>query len=95
MELFKPVSENKGAQIAFYIFEIASLAIFVLGFVISIVEAVTYSSFLWFVESLVTVSMNTLIVYALGRLVDLGYAKVCKCNEKKPEEKKETEAKKD
>lgn len=95
MDLFKPVSENKAARLAFYIFEFASLAIFALGFIICIVEAVNYSSFLWFVESLISVCVNTLIVYALGRLVDLGYAKVCKCNEKKTEEKKEPETKKD
>ena len=71
--IFKPASKNKAGRTLFYIFEIAAVCVGFILFITAIVSAVTASSFLVFMSGLLDVVIYTLVLYGIGRVVDLLY----------------------
>ena len=70
MNLLKPQSNNKTANITFYIFEIVAAVICFIYFVMAIIEAVQFTSFLTFVQGFYTGVIYALILYGIGRIID-------------------------
>ena len=73
--IFKPTTENKSGRVLFYIFEIAALAIGVLYFIMGLVYAIQLSSFAAFVSELLAGVLYMLLLYGIGRIIDLLYTK--------------------
>lgn len=73
MEFFKPTTTNKAGRVLFYIFEIFAACVLLLGFILSIVASVLQKSFMSFVADFMQVVYQTLIIFGLGRIVDLLY----------------------
>ncbi len=73
--LFKASSKNKTARVTFYLFEIAALVIGVILLVMGLANSINYSSFAVFIDGLVSAVMNMLILYGIGRVIDLLAAK--------------------
>ena len=73
--IFKPTTENKCGRVLFYIFEIAALAIGVLYFIMGLVDAIQFSSFAAFISGLLSGVLYMLLLYGIGRIIDLLYTK--------------------
>ena len=73
--ILKPTCENKAGRILFYIFEIAALAVCALYFLIGLIDAIQWGSFMTFLNGLVQGAIYLLLLYALGRIIDLLYRK--------------------
>lgn len=82
----KASSKNTNGKVTFYIFEFAALAVFAIYFILGIIFAAKSSSFAVFVEAFVQSIFYGLVLYGLGRLIDLKLAKA-DCCEKKEEKK--------
>lgn len=67
----KASSKNRIGKTLFYIFEFSALAIFTIQFIIAIIAGATSGSFGIFVESFVSAFIYTLIIFALGKIIDL------------------------
>ena len=85
MNIVKPKSES--GKVIFYIFEICALVVAVLNFVLAIYFAAEYQSFLYFVNEIPTIIVNPLILYGIGRIVDLMCCKA-DCKKKENDDKK-------
>lgn len=72
--IFKPMSKNKAGRTLFYIFEIAALCIGAILFIAAIASAIASSSFIAFITGLMNSAVFTLILYGIGRIVDLLYS---------------------
>lgn len=82
--LIKPVTNNKTGKVTFYIFEITAAALAFLTFISSIVMAAITKSFMTFLEYFLIAVFVFLLVYALGRIIDLNFAnteKKCNCGD--------------
>lgn len=66
----KASSKNHVGKTLFYIFEIASLAIFVIEFIMAIIVG-AQTSFGNFVVAFVSGAIHMLIIFALGKIIDL------------------------
>lgn len=75
MNIFKAQSSNKTTGLIFYVFEICAAAIFFVMFVLSIIYAVQMSSFAVFIETILTAIFNSLVLFGLGKVIDLLDAK--------------------
>ena len=73
--ILKPNTENKAGRITFYVLEISALAVFCIMFISAIVIAALASSFLSFIQWFIMGTVAALVLYALGRLIDLSYVK--------------------
>ena len=89
MDFFKAETQNKTGKTLFYIFEICALVVGVLSLVMAIYYAAVYESFIAFISYLIPVIVDTLVVFGLGKLIDLLY---CKKDCKKQEQKQTTES---
>lgn len=90
MNIVKPKSES--GKVIFYIFEICALVVAVLYFILAIYLAAEYQSFLYFVNEIPTIIVNPLIIYGIGRIIDLMcYKADCKKAEKKEDNDKKAE----
>lgn len=67
--------KSSAGKLLFYIFEIAALVIGVISLVIAIYSSATTASFLVFVSGLVSAVINTLVIYGIGKIIDLLYLK--------------------
>ncbi len=74
--LFTPVCKNNVGKTLFYIFEISALVIGVILFILAIVTAAQAHSFGVFVSGFVTAVINLLVIYGIGKIIDLLYLKV-------------------
>ena len=88
----KAYSKNTTGKVTFYLFEIAALVVCALYFVLSIVRAVQFGDFVTFLEYFMQGVIYGLILYGLGRLIDLKLAKEDHCEHK---EERKTAAKKE
>lgn len=79
---------KKGAgMILFYVFEAFALLLAFVGFIIAIIQAVDYSSFMVFVQSWLSTLGTALIIFGVGKIVDLlYYAHVKTENKETPKE---------
>lgn len=83
----KPSCKNLAGKTLFYIFEIASLVIFVIQFILAIIVGAHFG-FLNFVEAFCSGIINLLLIFGLGKIIDLLYVgKDSNAQEKKQEEK--------
>ena len=73
--IIKPTCENKAGRILFYIFEIAALAVCALYFLIGLIDAIQLSTFMLFVNGLMQGAIYMLLLYGIGRIIDLLYHK--------------------
>ena len=73
--ILKPTCENKGGRVLFYLFEIAALVVGALYFLFGLVDAIQYSSFGAFASGLLTGVVYLLLLYGVGRIIDLLYHK--------------------
>ena len=89
MNIFKPQTENKVGKAIFYIFEISAIVIAFLYLVLTIYYTANLGSFIVFVTYLLQTVFNTLVVYGIGKIIDLHYCKNSCNTQEKPEEKKE------
>ena len=71
MGIFKAQSTNKTTGLLFYIFEICAAAYFFVAFILCIVGAAQAGSFGLFVEAFLTTIFNTLVLFGLGKIIDL------------------------
>ena len=86
MELFQAETQNKTGKTLFYIFEICALVVGVLSLVMAIYYASVYESFVAFISYFIPVIVDSLVVFGLGKLIDLLYCKKeCKKQEQKPQ----------
>ena len=69
----KASSKNKAGKILFYIFEIAAACIGFILFIMSIVNAATFENFSIFIDGFLNVVMSTLIIFGIGKVIDLLY----------------------
>lgn len=84
--LFKSYSKNNVGKITFYIFEFAALAILAAYFIFAIVDIARGADFFWFLQELFQGLFTGLVVFGLGRIIDV----LCAKNEtKKTSEDKE------
>lgn len=67
----KPCSQNKGAKALFYIFEISALCVGVLMFITSIIIVAQGWGFASFIQSLCETVLFTLVLFGLGKMIDL------------------------
>lgn len=87
MNIFKAETQNKTGKTLFYIFEICALIVGFLSLVMAIYYAATYESFMAFVSYLIPAIVDTVVVFGIGKLVDLLYCKKeCKKAEKTEEQ---------
>ena len=96
--LFKSYSKDNVGKITFYIFEFAALAIWAAYFIFAIVDIARGADFFWFLQELIQGFFTGLVVFGLGRIIDVLCAKNQKNETKQPAEKKEenqTEEQKD
>lgn len=73
--MLKANSENKIGKTIFYVFEGCALAVGVILLILGIYYSAQYQSFTTFLEYLANAVVNTLIVFGLGKVIDLMYAK--------------------
>lgn len=66
----KASSKNRIGKTLFYIFEFSALAIFAIQFILSIIAGAR-AGFGIFIESFVSAFVYTLIIFALGKIIDL------------------------
>ena len=82
--IIKPTTQNKTGRLTFYIFEIAGAAFFGILFIAAIVVAALTRSFMTWLEYFMAGIIICLVLYGLGRLIDLSYTKVealtCECD---------------
>lgn len=89
MELFKAETQNKAGKTLFYIFEVCAVIVGILSLVMAIYYAAIYESFVAFISYFIPAIVDTLVVFGLGKLIDMLY---CKKDCKKQEQKQATEA---
>ena len=90
MDFFKAETQNKSGKTLFYIFEICALVVGVLSLIMAIYYGAVYQSFIAFLSYLIPVIVDTLIVFGIGKVIDLLY---CKKECKKQEQPAKTEDK--
>lgn len=89
--MFKASSENKVGKTIFYVFEGCAGFVGLVMFILSIYYSAQLSSFVVFLEYFLNAIVNTLIIFGLGKVIDLMLAKrdeKC-CNAEKESEKEE------
>ena len=85
--LITPNTQNKAGRLTFYIFEIAGAAIFGILFIAAIVMAALTRSFMTWLEYFMAGTIICLVLYGIGRLIDLSYVKAevltcdCECGD--------------
>lgn len=88
--ILKPVSTSKGGKTTFYIFEISALVIGAFFIILSIYNAAQSHSLITFIYEVIQGAIYTLIVYGIGRIIDILNAKgCCKKQEQKDDEEKQ------
>ncbi len=88
MNIFKPQTENSVGKAIFYIFEVCAIIVGLCSLILTIYYTVNYNSFMAFISYLTPTIVDTLVVFGIGKLIDLLYCKKS-CNAPKQEEKKE------
>ena len=73
--IIKASSKNKAAQVTFYVFEICALVLAAYSCIMGLVYAIEGRSFMTFVNGLMQAVYEFLIIYGLGRIIDLLAAK--------------------
>ena len=84
IKLIKPSSESKAARITFYIFEITAAVYFLVMFIVGIVVAADrFGTFMSFVAYFFDGILHGLILYGVGRIIDLlsSVFGTCECEE--------------
>lgn len=77
-EIFTPSSKSKAGKIIFYTFEIAALIVGVLSLILCIYTAAIYgggAGFMAFLSGLATLAFDVLVLFGIGKIVDLMMAK--------------------
>ncbi len=94
-KLISPISDSKPARITFYTFEIASAVYFIVMFVMAIVDAAAWGSAATFFVEFFDACWKTLILYGIGRIVDVLCSVFggCECEECEEKEEPKTEEK--
>ena len=73
MELFKAKSST--GKVVFYIFEICALIVGIFSLTMAIYNSAKTESFMVFLNGTIPMIVNTLLLYGIGRIIDLHYAK--------------------
>lgn len=73
--IVKATAKSKAAQVTFYVFEICALIIGAIVFTMGLVNAIRYNSFDAFVNGLISGAFDFLVLYGIGRVIDLLAAK--------------------
>ena len=92
LNLIKPTSESKSARIVFYVFEITAAVYFLVMFIVGIVDASgRFGNFGTFLSDFFNGIVYGLILYGIGRIIDLlsSVFGVCDCEECQHDEKVE------
>lgn len=88
--MIKASSKNTVGKAIFYTFEICALVVGVFTLILGIYSGTELSSFFAFLQYFVSAITNTLLIYGLGKVIDLMYArkdgKCCKAENKPAEE---------
>lgn len=71
--ILKPTCQRKAGRVLFYVFEIVALVVGALYFVLAIVNAAQWGTFMTFVDGLVTAAIWLFLLYGVGRIIDLLY----------------------
>ncbi len=77
-EIFTANSKSKAGKIIFYTFEIAALVVGVLSLILSIYTAAIYgggAGFMSFLSGLATLAFDVLVLFGIGKIIDLKMAK--------------------
>lgn len=77
-ELFTATSKNKTGKTLFYIFEIAALVVGVIMLIINIYSAAIYggsAGFMAFLSGLASLAFDVLVLFGIGKIIDLKMAK--------------------
>ena len=73
--ILKPTCESKAGRVLFYVFEIAALVVACVYFLMGLVDAIQVGAFSLFVNGLVSAVIWLLVLYGLGKIIDLLYKK--------------------
>lgn len=73
--MFKANSKSSVGKAIFYCFEICALVVGIILFILAIYNSAKTESFVVFLSGLASTIVNTLTLYALGKICDLLYCK--------------------
>ena len=71
--ILKPACQSKAGKVLFYIFEIAALVVAAIYILLGLINAIEWSNFMTFVNGLVEGAIQMLVLYGIGRVIDLLY----------------------